>query len=76
MKILLQPRLSKAQWKLLASAFSNMAQAIVLFAGAAFFVSEAVGLQNTFSKSILLGFLGFGLTVLASAVILAKKGEK
>jgi len=36
------PKLTAAQWKLLSSALSNIAQAIVLFSLAAFFVPEVV----------------------------------
>ncbi len=73
---ILQPRLSKEQWKLLASAFSNMSQATILFSAAAFFVPEAVGLAKDFSRGIALAFFAFGLTILLVAVILAKKGGK
>ena len=37
-------KLSPSQWKLLASAFSNMSQAVMLFSAAASFVPEVVGL--------------------------------
>lgn len=50
------PKLSPQQWKLLAGAFSNISQAIILFALASFFVPEAVGLPRDFSRITALGF--------------------
>ncbi len=67
------PKLTFPQWKLLASAFSNIAQAVILFSLAAFFVPEAVSLSSSFSQNLAVGFLFGGLLLLAIAVIISKK---
>lgn len=69
-------KLSPEQWKLLAGAFSNMGQAIVLFSLAALFVPEAIGLIKSFSRFIAGGYLLAGLTVLLLGVILTEKGKR
>jgi putative effector of murein hydrolase LrgA (UPF0299 family) len=69
------PRLSQEQWKILASAFSNIGQAIILFSLAAFFVPEAVGLNKEFSRPTSSLFFMFGLTLLGIAIIIIKKGK-
>lgn len=68
-------KLTNPQWKLLASAISNISQGIILFSLAAFFVPEAVGLPRDFSQIIARNFLYGGLSLLLSAVILSKKGK-
>ena len=50
------PKLSTEQWKLLASAFSNISQAIILFSLAAFFVPETVGLPKEFPRIVAFSF--------------------
>lgn len=72
MKVL---QLSSSQWKILVSAFSNISQAIILFALAALFVPETVGLAKNFSRFVALGYSICGLIMLGGAVILAKKGK-
>lgn len=69
------PKLTKSQWKLLASAFSNIAQAVILFSMAASLVPEAVGLTKDFSLFKALTFLIGGLFTLAVGVIIARKGK-
>lgn len=69
------PKLTIAQWKLLASAFSNMSQAVILFSMAAFFVPEAVSLPVNFSQVLAVGFLFGGLLMLAVGVIIIRKGR-
>lgn len=69
------PRFSKSQWKIFASAVSNISQAIILFALAAFFVPETVGLGNDFSRIAAFFYFISGLLILLGAGILASKGE-
>lgn len=69
------PKFTTAQWKLLASAFSNISQAVILFALAAFFVPEAVSLPGNFSQILAVGFLFGGLLMLAAGVIIVRKGR-
>lgn len=68
------PKLTNAQWKLLASAFSNIGQAVILFSLAAFFVPEAVQLPKDFSKLTAFAFTISGWLIFAVAVIISKKG--
>lgn len=51
------PKLVPSQWGLLASAFSNISQGVILFALAALFVPEVVNLTRDFSRITALGFL-------------------
>lgn len=67
------PKLTAAQWKLLASAFSNMSQAVILFSMTAFFVPEAVSLPGNFSQVLAVGFLFGGLLMLVVGVIIVRK---
>ena len=69
------PKLTTKQWHLLASAFSNISQAIILFSFAAFFVPEAISLTGNYSKISGFGFLAAGLFILVNAVIIAEKGK-
>lgn len=69
------PRLTSYQWKLLASAFSNMSQAVMLFSLAAFFVPETVGLAKDFSRLVSFLFFVSGLIILTGAVILSNRGK-
>lgn len=69
------PKLTIAQWKLLASAFSNISQAIILFSLAALFVPETVGLSKDFSRLVAVLFLTSGLSTLGGAVIISRKGN-
>ena len=71
MKIL---KFNQLQWKLLANAFSNIAQAIILFSFASFFVPETVGLSRDFSRLLSVGFFISGLLILGVAVTISKKG--
>lgn len=67
------PKLTPPQWKNLASAFSHMGQAIILFSLAAFFVPQTVSLPEDFSKGFaFFTFLG-GLIPLFGSVIISKK---
>lgn len=68
-------RLSKSQWKRLASALSNISQGVILFSAAAFFVPEVVGLSKSFSRSTAFLYFLSGLCILIGAVILSKKEE-
>ncbi len=69
-------RLSPKQLKLLAGAFSNIAQAIILFSAAAFFVPETVNLSIKFSKILAISFFITGLLLLIAAVILSSKEKE
>jgi len=66
-------QLSPKQWKLLSSVFSNVGQAILLFAAAAFFVPRTVGLQETYSKINSSVFIVIGLLFIVVAVIIVDK---
>ena len=68
-------KLTKDQWGFLASAFSNIAQAIILFSLAALFVPEVVNLTNYFSRSLAILYLLSGLLILAVAVIMKSRGK-
>lgn len=68
-------KLTATQWRLLSSAFSNIAQAIILFSLAAFFVPEVVGLTKDFSRLLALIYLLGGLLTLSFAVIIVQKGK-
>lgn len=68
-------RLTHSQWKLLASALSNIGQAVILFSLAAIFVPETVGLSKDFSQFYARNFLFSGLFTLVVAVIMARKGK-
>lgn len=70
------PKLNQRQWKILSSALSNIAQAILLFSGAAFFVPETVGLSISFSRITAIIFFFAGLLILTGAVILGKRGDR
>lgn len=67
--------LTPAQWKTLASALSNIGQAVILFSFAAYFVPQSLNLPESFSKQFpVLAFLD-GVLILAVAVIISKKGK-
>lgn len=69
----LQLNLTPHQWKTLASALSNIGQAIILFSFAAYFVPKTINLPNDFSKEFpILTFID-GVFILAVAVIISKK---
>jgi hypothetical protein len=67
------PKLTQAQWKLIASAFSNISQAIILFSAAAFFVPEVVGLTRDFSRITAFIFFAAGLMLLYISVIMTSR---
>ncbi|HBQ50680.1 hypothetical protein A3B42_04205 [Candidatus Daviesbacteria bacterium RIFCSPLOWO2_01_FULL_38_10] len=69
------PKLLPTQWKLLASATSNIGQAIILFGLAAMFVPEALNLGGSFSKEFAVIILIGGLLFLIGAVIISKRGR-
>ncbi len=69
------PKFTAGQWKLLASALSNISQAIILFALASFTVPEAVSLSRDFSRMLALLFLTFGLLILLIAIIISKRSK-
>ena len=66
--------LEKEQWKVIASTVTHIAEAILIFSLAAFFVPEAVGLEKDFSRIVVGLFFASGLTTLTIAVILTKRG--
>lgn len=68
-------RLTRNQWQVLSTAIIHIAEAIILFSLAAFFVPEALNLSKDFSRITAFGFLISGLTILVAGVILAKKGK-
>lgn len=70
-----RPKLEPRQWDLLASAFSNISQGIVLFSLATIFIPEAAGLSKDFSKIVGVLFLFGGFIVLTAGVIIRKKGK-
>lgn len=67
--------LTPNQWKVLASASSNIGQGIILFALAAFFVPEAVGLPSSFPKDFSIKILLGGLILLISAIIMSRENN-
>lgn len=69
-------KLLPRQWKLLATAFSNISQGIILFSLATLFVPEAVGLPKDFSPNKAFVFIISGFVVLAFSVILSRKERK
>lgn len=69
------PKFTSSQWKLLASAFSNIGQAVILFSFAALFVPEAVQLAGNFSQKLALEFFIGGLLIITAAVIIVRKGK-
>lgn len=69
------PKLTNTQWKLLASAFSNIGQAVILFSFAALFVPETVQLSKDFSQTLAVEFFIGGLLTLTAAVIIVRKGK-
>ena len=66
---------ASSQWKLYGNAFSNIAQAIVIFSLAAIFVPEAVSLSRNFSQVFGVTCFIAGLILLYVAGILIKKGS-
>ena len=72
---LLKP-LSKAQWKRINTGLATTAQAIILFAIAAVFVPETVGLDPHYSKFFAIIFFIYGLLLFVVAVILTKEEEQ
>lgn len=71
--MLIGPKLTPAQLRTLASAFSNISQAIILFSLAAAFVPEAINLSRDFSRPVAFGYLTCGLILLAFSAILVRK---
>lgn len=73
--MILQPNLSKAQYRFLAVFFRTLAEAIILGFSAAFFLPEALQLETSipFLRYMILMFVG--LISLAFGAILEKKGE-
>ena len=69
------PKLLPTQWKRLASASSNISQAIIVFSLAAIFVPEVVSLQKDFPKIVGFIYLFWGLLILIGSVILSSKEE-
>ncbi len=68
-------RLSSNKWQVISSAFSHIAQAIILFSLAALFVPEAAGLSRDFSRIYASLYLFGGLCCLAIAVIIRDRGK-
>lgn len=62
------------QWKLLATAISNIAQAVILFSLAAIFVPEVVNLSSEFSRIQAIIYLIIGLLVLMGGAIIMRRG--
>lgn len=69
-------RLIPRQWKLLTSVFSNIGQAVLLFAAAAFFVPDTVALKYNYPKANALVFVLVGLLLILVAVIISKKEQE
>lgn len=69
------PKLRPPQWRRLASVFSNVGQAIVIFSLAAVFVPEVVGLKLGFPRLVGFLYLFWGLIIIMGAVILSYKEE-
>lgn len=67
------PKLTPAQWKILAYACCNISQAIILFGLAALFVPKAVNLESDFPRFIALIYLSWGLLLLVISVTISKK---
>ena len=66
-------KLTPAQWKVLASALSNIGQGVILFSFAAIFVPEAVSLSNNFPKQFGIETLIGGLILLLCAIIMSRE---
>ena len=66
----------KKIWKYLATGFSNITQAIILFSLAAIFVPEAVNLSLLFTKAKAIGYLFCGVALFIIGGIISKKGYK
>lgn len=69
------PKLTRSQWEHIAKASSNIAQAIILFSLAAFFVPETVQLPSKFPQLIASIFFLVGLIIFVLSVIFIKKGK-
>jgi len=61
------------QWNLLAGAFSNIAQGVILFSLGAYFIPKVVGLPDDFPVERSINFLLGGLILLAVGVTIVKK---
>ncbi len=68
-------KLTHNQWKMLASAFSNISQAGIMFSIAAFFVPETVNLTKEFSHSTASLFLISSLFNLFASVKISERGK-
>lgn len=66
-------KLTKDQWKILASALSNIGQGVILFSFAAIFVPEVVSLSNNFPKQSGIETLMGGLILLLCAIIMSRE---
>lgn len=69
------PKLTPGQWKFLASAVSNISQAIILFGLASLFVPQTLSLEVGFSKGFAILILTGGLLLLIGAIIIYKRGR-
>lgn len=70
-----QLRLSRVQYRFLASFFRTLAEAIILGLSAAFFLPEALQLEKSIPVLRYMILMVIGLLSLAFGVILEKKGE-
>ncbi len=68
--------LSHTQWRRLAAALSNISQAVIIFALAAIFVPQAVGLDKDFSHLTGFIYLFWGLFILIAAIIISKREDE
>jgi len=74
-KFIPEVRLTPNQWRVLASAISNISQGVILFSFAAFFVPQAVSLPENFSKEFAIRFFGGGLILLISAIMMSRSKD-
>lgn len=74
--MLIQPKLSKEQYKYLASSLKTFSEGVLLGSSAAFFLPEAFQLKESISITRYLSIVFVGLISFMIGAILVKRGEK
>ncbi len=72
MSLIFNLRLTPNQWRVLASALSNISQAVILFSFAAIFVPEAISLEKDFPKQLGIYALLSDLWLLLCAIMMSR----
>lgn len=70
------PKFTKTQYTYISSVFKTISEGIVLGSSAAYFLPEALQIENPISLTRYLSILIVGLLFLIVGVILAKKGTR